>query len=268
MTKILLFIISIIWGYDYVKIPISWENVFQNGKIDLLNKNKFEINYIHYICETKGGEIFWENSNYGLSAKYFNSGKMIKTDALGNELGNFYCNQLLLKGIYKNKYKNYFKWQIEPSLLWQNIDTVFNIALALNGKIEKEFKIVCFALNIENFGMEIKSSDTKEYPPIHIYIQTSASLNQTNLFLNIGKFIDEKLYFNIGIEQTVFNILKIGGGYNYRYTYLNIGESSDILNGLYTGFSLNYHNIRFNFIYSPFGVLGNVFRLSIGYLRF
>ncbi|OGS23061.1 MAG: hypothetical protein A2252_08045 [Elusimicrobia bacterium RIFOXYA2_FULL_39_19] len=139
----------------------------------------------------------------------------------------------------------------------ERIDFVKTQAIAIDiGCLYKFNEVFQSGAVLQNLGTRAKFYSTQEELPLNFKLGAAYTLPEQNLLFAFDTTFskDVPLIINMGAEYTLLHILKLRLGFNGR----NQADS-----GLSAGFGINsaYGNVDCSF--SPYGYLGNTYRLSL-----
>ncbi|MCX7994442.1 MAG: hypothetical protein N3A65_01545 [candidate division WOR-3 bacterium] len=225
----------------------------------------YSFSYMNYIAGTHFGHIDYESKILGLGIRYFYSGQIKKTDALGQELGDFSTSFIDLnigKGLMMNK----IPLGIAGKIVYQMIDTLYSLGAGMDIGIMYflEENNIQLGLTAKNLGMCIKPFiDVKELLPYEINLGMIYSSKTSYLGFDIVK----PVLMNLGV--------RIGGGYNFTQSFtvrcsynsllsqIKTDTGLDFLAGITLGFGIKNGRIHINYAYTPYFSLGQAHRLTI-----
>jgi len=75
---------------------------------------------------------------------------------------------------------------------------------------------------------------------------------------------DKRTDVSMGTEYGLFSGFLLRAGYGSQLAHASVGATQSPLSGLSGGFGLRFLNYRADYTFAPFGVLGNVQRISLG----
>ncbi|MCB4790949.1 MAG: PorV/PorQ family protein [Elusimicrobia bacterium] len=151
-------------------------------------------------------------------------------------------------------------------IIQQNIDNFSAYGLAADFGTLYKFpeQPLSLAFVLENIGTKIKFLNEGYYPPFTVRAGSAYRWNKSLVStLDLAKPIDNFVFVSAGAEYTPVDFLAIRTGYKYRW----YGEELDDLSGLSAGLGINFMissvNFRFDYAFTPYGVLGNSQRFSL-----
>jgi len=112
---------------------------------------------------------------------------------------------------------------------------------------------------ISNIGGKLRLKSENFELPSSFKIGTGFYYRNIKFAIEIFKIFKENTEFKIGGEYTIKEILSIRGGYITGYS------QTSSLAGFATGFGIKYRNFNFDYAFQPYGDLGNVHRVSVGF---
>lgn len=75
---------------------------------------------------------------------------------------------------------------------------------------------------------------------------------------------DKRTDVSVGSEYSLFSGFMLRAGYGSQLAHATVGTAQSPLSGLSAGFGLRFFSYRADYTFAPFGVLGNVQRISLG----
>ncbi|GEM_PF-963593 len=112
---------------------------------------------------------------------------------------------------------------------------------------------------ISNIGGKLKLRSENFELPSSFKIGAGFYYKNVKFALEVFKIFKENTEFKIGGEYTIKEILSLRAGYVTGYS------QTSSLAGFTTGFGVKYHNFNFDYAFQPYGDLGNVHRVSVGF---
>jgi hypothetical protein len=82
--------------------------------------------------------------------------------------------------------------------------------------------------------------------------------------LDFNKPIDNYLFVSAGTEYTPISFLALRLGYRYRWSGLELDDLSGFSAGIGFTMALNSTNLKLDYAFTPYGVLGNSHRITLG----
>ncbi|MGQ9708787.1 MAG: PorV/PorQ family protein, partial [bacterium] len=229
--------------------------------------------YVNYPAGIHDGAVAYTqpinpNSGVGVGLNYLNSGVMKRTNEQGEELGTF-------GAAYADLNISAALRLAEPLLLgagiagvYGNIDTFFSLGLATNLGIGYELSPynIRVGLTASNLGWQIKPfGDSRNPLPIEFGLGAVwEPVPAVNLNFTVGKPLDNRFNFRLGVEGWLNQYLVLRGGYNSLGSDLSDGSGGDIFAGFATGLGLCYQRYQIDYSFIPMGRMGISHRLSFG----
>ncbi len=145
-------------------------------------------------------------------------------------------------------------------------DSASTFALDL-GVIHKLNGPVSMGVSVQNIGPGMKFISQRDPLPLSLVVGGAYRMSGVGVALDLKyEPYDHKLSMGVGTEYTVFSILSLRTGYASHVAQAvgnqKIGRS--FLSGLGGGFGVNLGNYTADYVFTPFGNLGNVQRISFG----
>ena len=241
-------------------------NIYYNPAGIILNdKTSYSFSYLNYIGGTHFGYVDYENSTLGAGIRYFYSGKMKKTDPLGQEIGDFSTNFIDLtvgKGLAINNILLGFAGKV----VYELIDTLYSAGLGVDiGALYfLSQENINLGLAVKNLGTSIKPFiSEKELLPYEINLGSIYNLNQGWVGLDIVKpaLMNFGVRFGAGYNFTDFLTFRVS--YNSLLSQVKTDTGLDFLAGITIGFGVKKSDINVNYSYTPYFNLGQAHRLTI-----
>jgi hypothetical protein len=263
------------WGRLYSSAFVAFEGdpfeIFYNPASPK-PYNTLGLDVTRYVAGiTWGSFAYCLNPDLGFGAVFVNSGEMTKTDSLGtdslgNELGTFSSSHL---GILLSKRRVVgprLDGGINLKFLYQGIDNKSSFALAFDvGALYKPpFPGLSVGLSLRNLGFELKPFEDKRFLlPVSLALGVSYSpIPDIRIASGMEFAIDYPVALSIGGEYKILPLLTIGVGYTSRGRELNTGAGKDILNGFSFALSLHAFKVKVQYVFTPFGELGDLHRIG------
>jgi len=225
----------------------------------------YSASYLGYIAGTHFGYLGYENNQIGVGIKYFYSGSMKKTDALGNEDGSFSANFIDLN-VGKGFFINEIALGASVKLVYENIDSLFTLGAGVDVGAMYFFtdqNIQC-GLTLKNLGTTVKPFiEQKETMPyeIDLGVTKTSSMGWIGVDLVKPALIDFGVRF--GGEYIVNQFFTFKASYSTLLSSMRTGNGIDVLTGLNVGFTLSQNSIHISYVYAPYFDLGGGHRVSL-----
>jgi hypothetical protein len=226
----------------------------------------YSASYLNYIAGTHFGYLGLEKNQLGLGVRYFYSGVMKKTDALGNEYGTFGAHFIDLnfgKGLF---YKD-FALGASVKLIYEKIDTLSSIGagIDLGGMYDFPDYGIQVGVALKNLGASVKPFiSEKEVLPYELDIGVVKHFTQGWIGMDLVKPALSNVGARIGGEYELSPLFCLRGSYNSLLSSLRTGNNGlDVLTGLTVGFGVKPAPLIVNFSYTPYFDLGGGFRISV-----
>ena len=271
-------------GYSYLRIPVSVEEaIFGYGFAALKNANlnhynpailgmggSFNLYGISYLAGVMAGGLSYNfGENMGITLFGVNSGAMTKTDTLGNELGTFSTNHIVLKGLYSKNVSKSVVAGLSLDLLYQGIDryNAIGIGIDLGVKFEPGYMPVSIGAVIRHLGYELTPFDSVRVNPTPDLV-LSGAYDVSGLEIGAGVSLStDRSAVSIGAMYKVNRFISAGLGFNSIGLQANLGGGEDILNGWNAGIRINVRNITVGYAFTPWGPLGDIHRIEVSFGR-
>ncbi len=225
----------------------------------------YSISYLNYMCGTHFGYLGYERKEFGLGIKYFYSGRIKKTDALGSELGYFSAN-FIDANIGKAFYFKDFFVGASLKLGYEKIDTLFagGLGVDIGCLYFLSAENIQIGLGLKNIGMTIKPFiDEKERFPYEINLGIVKRFEAGWVGLDLVKSELFNFVWRLGGKYEINPIFALKASYNSLFSQMKIGTGIDFLTGIGIGFEITKAPLKINYFYTPFFTLGHGHRISI-----
>lgn len=268
-------------GYNYLKIPQGpWGRLYQAAYV-AFEGDPFEIfhnpaspkpyktigadvtKYVAGIAQ--GSFAYCLSPDIGFGASFLNSGSMTKTDSQGNELGTFSTNHLALLISKRKVIGPRLDGGANLKLLYQGIDTKNSFALAfdLGALYKPPFPSLSVGASIRNLGYEIKPFIDKRFL-LPVQLDLGASYKILGIKVGAGAVfsIDYPIAVSFAGEYRVLPMMTLGIGYTSKGKELSTGSGEDIINGFSFAASFKIFKVSLQYVFTPFGKLGDIHRIG------
>ncbi|MEO0162766.1 MAG: hypothetical protein ABIL39_01365 [candidate division WOR-3 bacterium] len=241
-------------------------NIYYNpAGVNLNHKSNYSFSYMNYIGGTHFGYVGYESGTLGAGVRYFYSGKIKKTDALGQELGEFSTNFIDLN-IGKGFKINHILLGAAGKIVYEQIDSLYSMGLGVDiGVLHLlDPSNIQVGLVLKHLGMSIKPFiSQKELLPYEIDLGVIKKLNEGYLGFDVVKpgLMNLGLRIGGGYNLTKFFILRFS--YNTLLSQIKTDTGLDFLAGLTVGFGIKKEKLNINYSYTPYFNLGQAHRLTI-----
>ena len=231
--------------------------------------------YGNWFVDTNFGYIAFalpsrtkNNSTIALSLTYLDYGNLTRVTGLDEngipvEAGTFNASDMNLSAGYARKQ---FLMNREVMLgvalkfvhlaIDNNSAFGFGIDMGANYMLDKDW---CLGVAVKNIGTSGKMINTADDLPTEIRVGSSREfvVKEQNIkcSIDIIEPLDNKLHLLLGIESKLIYDISARAGYRVNYD----------TDWFTVGFGYNYKNIRLDYAYVPFNVLGNTHRISLRY---
>lgn len=226
----------------------------------------YAVSYCHYIGETHFGYLGMEQKQLGVGIRYFNSGSMKKTDALGQEYGTFgvhFIDMTVGKGLF---YRD-FAIGVSFKGLYARIDTLYSLGVGLDAGVlylipETELQL---GLAVKNIGTGVKPYiDENESFPFEVDLSAMKFFR----FGWVGIDVVKPALMNFGLRAggayAILENFEIKASYSTLLSSMQTGSSGlDFLAGITVGFGVKMKAFSIHYSYAPYFDLGGGHRLSL-----
>jgi len=187
----------------------------------------------------------------GLGANYVDMGDIEKRDGGGNLIGNFGAFDIQASLGYARKLSSRLMFGISAGMLTESIAEdkkstyLGNVGLLFSGK---SFSL---GLACQNIGSKLGEDSL----PLTYRGGIALRLSSLSIEADAVKAIDDDMYYCAGLEWWIGNILALRAGYR---------TGQDVGSGISYGVGLRISTINLDYVYVPYGDLGNTQRVSLG----
>jgi hypothetical protein len=247
-----------------------------------VNQKQFTFNYTNYLLDISGGmaayaQRFESLGVLSIGLVYMNYGEFQQTDEDANLMGNtFSANDIALGLGIANHLDDHFSYGLNLKYAFSQIHDYNASAVALDfgliyaAPFEENLNI---ALSVTNIGSNIKYYEsTKEALPLnislgfskilaHLPLEIAASLNNINV--QADDLVGRIKRFSIGGEFRLSELLRLRLGYNNGLNRNFAETGNEKFGGISGGLGIYWKNLRFDYAYSSFSLLGGVHRFGI-----
>jgi hypothetical protein len=253
-------------GMGYAQIGDGYNVHYNPAGLSYTVAPLYTASYCQYIGGTHFGYLGVEKNQFGVGVRYFNSGNMKKTDALGQEYGTFGVHFIDLT-VGKGFFYNDFGIGFSLKGLYARIDTLYSLGVGVDAGVlyllsEPEIQV---GIAVKNLGTGVKAyiEDNDVFP-----YEVNVSAMKYLPFGWVGFDLVKPALMDIGLRiggcYTVFDNLEIKASYSTLYSSMQTGSSGlDFLAGIIVGFGVNINTFSIHYSYAPYFDLGGGHRLSL-----
>lgn len=253
-------------GMGYGRFGDGYSVYYNPAGLALAGSPQYSISYLYYIGDTHFGYAGYENNQLGFALKYFNGGRLKKTDEYGAEYGSFGVNFIDFyfgKGLFIGD----IGLGAVVKGVYNNIDTLYAIGLGLDiGMLYfLENPDIQFGLVVRNIGWGVKPFiDQNEMFPYEIGIGANKLFDFGWLGFDLVKPALSDLGLRVGWGYYLVDNLELKFSYNSILSSIRSGNNGlDFLAGITAGIGVKVRSITVDYNYSPYFDLGGCHRLSI-----
>lgn len=225
----------------------------------------YSISYLNYIGGTHFGYLDYENNLLGAGLRYFYSGKMKKTDALGQELGDFSTNFIDLN-IGKGYTMGNIILGVSGKIAYEQIDTLFSLGFGtdIGALYFLSQENIQLGLTVKNLGISVKPFiNERESFPYELNLGTVRRFSTGWVGLDVVHSAFMNFGVRVGGEYMVNQLLSIRVSYNSLLAQMKTDNGLDFITGITAGFGIKKGQIQINYSHSPYFALGQAHRLTI-----
>ncbi len=206
----------------------------------------------------------------GVALRFLSYGTMNKTDASGNEIGEFSSTDMAVSVFFSRELISNLSFGIAPFFASSSIDSYSSIALGTDlGLMFKFDRGKGHAgLVVKNLGGQI-SGFTDRKDTLSLGASLGASYRLKGLPFNAlaqgDYFRDSGFAGGFGLEMIQLKPLFLRAGYRIRPKVSGELADGENLNGLTAGFGLVYKGVHADYSFQHFGVLGSTHKFGLAY---
>ncbi|MEO0185592.1 MAG: hypothetical protein ABIL20_07320 [candidate division WOR-3 bacterium] len=275
---ILLFLMAIS-GFEYLLVdPIAervgmgyalcgdGHNVYYNtAGLNLNVSTSYSASYLNYIAGTHFGYIDYESNILGVGIRYFYSGKIKKTDPMGQELGDFSTNFIDLS-IGKGFAMSEVMVGVSGKLVYEQIDTLY--ALGVGTDIGALYFLpqenIQLGITLKNLGISAKPFvSEKELFPYEINLGIARRFDSGWFGLDIVRPALISFGIRVGGEYELSKLFALRASYNSLLSQVKTDNGLDFFAGITLGFAVTKGVLKINYSYTPYFTLGQAHKLTI-----
>ena len=219
---------------------------------------------------------FSEVGVVGLGVNYINYGTMDETDIFANKLGTFSAGDMAVSLSLARLMEENLYYGVTGKFIYSSIADYSSSALALDAGLLYLIpgdNPIALGVSLSNIGTQLDPyGDTKESLPVELKIGGTIKPAHLPLQLNLNfrklneeqnSFMQRFNAFTVGGEFILSKALRFRFGYNNEQRKeLKLGTSAGM-----TGFSLGgglvLKNLRLDYSYTSFGLIGNISRFTL-----
>jgi hypothetical protein len=241
-------------------------NIYYNPAGLVLNTNtSYSASYLNYVGGTHFGYIDYENTLLGAGVRYFYSGKIKKTDPMGQELGEFSTNFIDLS-IGKGLAVNNIMFGASGKIVYELIDTLYSFGAgvdigALYFLTQENIQL---GIAIKNLGLSAKPFiNERELFPYEINLGVVGRFNAGWLGIDIVQPALMNVGIRVGGEYELSQLFRLRASYSSLLSQIKTSSGLDLLAGITLGFAVKRGQLGINYSYTPYFALGQAHRLTI-----
>jgi hypothetical protein len=229
--------------------------------------------YRNYVAGIHTGYLAYlrpksEKDAFGGSVHFLYSGSMVKTNMVGEPLGDFTYSVVVPTIGYGRKIKEDVSVGIAIKGIYQNVDEFnnFGVAADIGGLYETPREGLTVGAVVQNLGAEVQPLDSLKYSlPITGKIGGVYRIPEkpVTIALDLSKPIDNDFAVSFGGEAWLSSRLAFRGGFTSTLLDLKTGSGTDFLAGISSGVGLLVKNIHFDYAITPMIDLGLAHRISL-----
>ncbi|MBN2410940.1 PorV/PorQ family protein [candidate division KSB1 bacterium] len=258
----------------FVAVPGDVNSLYYNpASIAVIGKRTASFTYLNDLLDFNSGFIGYVHprmglGNFGFSVLYKDYGQFDKMDQYGQEMGTFGANSISLNASYaitaaENLYIGATGKYIRASIENYSADAVALDAGVMYVMPKHE---LTFAAGIYNLGTATSAFvETKDDLPLCLRAGFSKKLAHLPLLLsaNAYKYSDEAWQAAIGGEFTLSDYVLLRLGYDFIGRKMHVDASDDTFAGAAIGLGFLWKQIKIDYSYTSYGVLGSLNRFTI-----
>ncbi len=260
-------------GSAFIAVPGDiYDLVYNPAGLARISSSLGTLTYIDHLLDFQSGFIGYARPTasgvLGIGVQYLDFGQFERLDNVGNKLGSFGANNLVVSLSFARTYGSRVMYGVNGKLLRAEIDTYGSTAFALDAgvMIEMPAPDLYIGFGIFNLGaVQSAFIDTKEQLPLTIRVGFSKKLEHLPLLASfmLAKQRDEKLRFGAGGDFQLSDNLFLRLGYNSLGTDQRVGTDRDRFAGVSLGLGLRVSRYSLDYSFSSFGEVGSLNRVSV-----
>lgn len=230
--------------------------------------------YLNYIAGIQSGYFgyalpFGENSGFGIGITYLDYGRIQETtpdNPTGEGLDEYGASDFAVSLGYGRKLG-----QINLGLALKGVYSRIHdysahaLICDLGSQYELPIKDLSAGIAVRNLGIQTGAFiEEKAKLPLNIELGFGYRLLERSLLLalDVGKPLDNRFNYEIGIEYLFREILSLRFGYRSLGQDLRSGSDFDIFTGVSGGLGIKVKDYNIDYTFIPFNDLGNTHRIS------
>lgn len=212
----------------------------------------------------------------GFGVNYINYGTFDKTDLFANKLGTFGAGDMAVSLSVARPFEENLYYGVTGKFIYSSIAEYSSSAMAMDIGVMYLLpgdNPISLGISLTNVGTQLDPYyETKESLPVELKIGGTIKPQHLPLRLNLNfrklnddadSFIKRFNAFTVGGEFTLSKALRFRFGYNNEQRKeLKIGTSAGMA-GFSLGGGLVLKNLRLDYSYSSFGLIGNISRVTL-----
>ncbi len=253
-------------GMGYGRFGDGYSIYYNPAGLALAGGPRYSASYLYYIGDTHFGYAGYENNQLGAALKYFNGGRIKKTDEYGHEYGSFGVNYIDLY-VGKGLFIGNIGVGAAIKGVYTSIDTLYSIGLGVDIGLLYflEDPDLQFGLVVRNIGSGIKPYiEQSEIFPYEIGIGANKIFDFGWLGFDLVKPALSDLGLRVGWGYYLVDNLELKFSYNSILSSIRSGNNGlDFLAGVTAGVAVKVRALTIDYNFSPYFDLGGCHRLSI-----
>ncbi|MDZ7315950.1 MAG: PorV/PorQ family protein [candidate division KSB1 bacterium] len=260
-------------GGAFVAVPADLHALYYNpAEIAAVENRTAALSYQDDLLDLSSGFIGYVHPRLGIGSAggyilYRNYGAFKRTDASGQELGEFSANSFVLGGAYALSPVENLRAGATIKYIHSAIDAYTASAAAVD--IAASFRIpkhdLTLGVGIFNLGTQLTAFLTEKYPlPLQVRAGFSKRLAHLPLLyaVNFYKYNDSRWLFALGGEFTLTPSLFLRFGYDRYGAEMAVDSSKDTLAGAAVGLGFIWQKYAFDYSFTSLGALGSLNRFT------
>ncbi len=242
--------------------------------ITKFENTNYTAGYQNYFTDIQSGFLGYIRPNIekgyalGWYISYLNYGTMIRTDGLGNELGEFGGGDLLAAMTFATKKGYDLSFGATIKFIYETIDeySASGIALDLGVRYSQLRDRLSFGLAVQNLGTQFSSlGDEKDRLPLTFRGGTAYHPRGLPLIMSGDLIIpvDNDPVIALGAEYFELKPLYLRIGWNSFGSNYRTADSEDSWAGLSLGAGFDYNNMQISYAFALGAELGDSHRITL-----
>lgn len=255
---------------------------FNPATIATVTDKPISISFLKHVLDINSGQIAYTKNYkdigyFAASANYTNYGSFVKSDAMGNQIGEFGSNDLSLGLSYANELDKNLYYGGTVKFIYSNIDNYSTSAMAVDAGLIYQIpdKKVNIGLSILNAGVQLSSyNGVSESLPLDVRLGINHRLKGLPMLVNFSfhhladradAFFDRFLNFSIAGEAYFGQYLQVRLGYDNLVRRLSTPSNKKEFSGISAGAGIKTKNFNLDYGLAQIGSSALLHRFSVSF---